>query len=100
MAYAYDPTESRHGSALNIDASLTEGLLAASLNGKYLRFGEVQSYGAQAEFTFWYVCSYGVGAGYLLGDTSGPILHRFIGFPIGQDHYFVERGGAGVGRAD
>ena len=32
-----------------------------------------------------FVFNWGLGGGYLWGDLSGPILHTFVGFPIGDD---------------
>jgi hypothetical protein len=84
VAYLYGP---EHGIGFNFDTAYTNSIFAASLNLKYDYFPErkLHLYGPQAEFTAWLLVTFGGGAGYLLGDEHGPVLHAFVGFPIGDD---------------
>ena len=87
LAFAYGPDA---GYMLGFDTAYTHRSLAASVNLKYVGQPGYQLYGAQAEFSYWFVATWGLGAGYLAGDDAGPIFHLFSGFPFGDDHYFVE----------
>ena len=87
LAYAYGPDA---GYALGFDTAYSHKSLAASVNLKYVRQGGYQLYGAQTEFSIWFLANWGLGAGYLGGDDAGPVFHLFTGFPVGDDHYFAE----------
>jgi hypothetical protein len=75
------------GISVNLDAAYCHGLLAASLNLKLNEYPSTNQtfYGPQAEFSFWFLVNVGGGAGYLFGDQQGPVLHTFVGLPLGDD---------------
>ena len=76
-----------HGISANFDTSWSKGLFTASINLKLNHYPEsgATEFGPQAEFTYWFFANMGGGGGYLFGDRAGPILHLFVGFPLGDD---------------
>lgn len=81
LAYLYSK---KHGSgySLNWDTSLTFILFSASCNLKLNKTDRFTQYGAQMEFSFWFMANFGGGLGYLAGDSKGMVYHLFIGAPI------------------
>ncbi|MBN1498858.1 MAG: hypothetical protein JW982_01765 [Spirochaetes bacterium] len=84
---AYVFTDNSRGYSINYDTAYTYGYCTASVNAKYLNMDDIENFGLQSEFTFWFFLNIGGGIGYLGGDTEGFIYHGFIGFPIGDDDF-------------
>lgn len=70
------------GYAVNLEASYSFYLIAASLNLKYLNIENRSNYGIQFQFCFCILLNVGGGVGYLFGHNAAPVYHIFIGAPL------------------